>query len=117
MLDGASHMVMMERPDEVNRLIHNFLLQDLHLSESAQQGAATAITAHASSQHDNPAEQTLPSGVKSPSPSPPLSPVINKDSLKRRRASRSISKGMGSTVSLKSVKSIPANLMMSNIIS
>ena len=89
-VDGASHMVMMEAPIVTNSLIHKFILHGLSF-------AVNSIR-------------------PSPNPTPVVQPPEDTQDIphldnKNRRSSRTL----GSTLSLRSVKSIPSNLVVSNI--
>ena len=114
-IDDASHMVMMEKPDEVNKIIQDFLLQNAPLATSIRRTStrtrealkkkpwlrralSKSKTCTIEPVHKQTEDITEPSanGIQKPS---------QKSELDRK----------GSSLSLKSVKSIPHDLLAGNL--
>ena len=121
MLDGASHMVMMEKPAEVNKLIHDFITKHVRLVGSAKPRDTQEVTEQPTNTEEDgqPTEQPMnqsPKKIQSPKKkqSPKKTKVFSQEhhQSKAEHKNEEISQ---STLSLKSAKSIPSRLISLNI--
>ena len=114
-IDDASHMVMMEKPEQVNQLIHDFLLQIVPVDSSIKRNStrtrealkkkpwlrralSKSKTCAIEPMHKRTDDTLEPSANGGPK-------TGSKSELKRK----------GSSLSLKSVKSLPHDLVAGNL--
>ena len=115
LIDDASHMVMMEKPDEVNQIIYEFLLQTVPVETAVKRTStrtrktlekkpwlrralSKSKTCAIEPMHKNTDETAEPSANARPK-------TGRKSELDRK----------GSSLSLKSVKSLPHDLVAGNL--
>ena len=114
-IDDASHMVMMEKPDEVNKIIHDFLLQNAPIATSIKRTSTRTREAlkkkpwlrRALSKSKTCAIEPIHKQAEDTAePSANGMPKISQKSELDRK---------GSSLSLKSVKSLPHDLLAGNL--
>ena len=106
----AGHMVMMEKPEEVNKLIHNFMLKGLcivgHNQEISQEELQEIL------RHEN--DDFFPNDLMEQDNR--LSHYEDElDSNTSQQGGKIEGRNMGSRASMRSVKSIPHDLVIGNI--